>query len=139
MPRTRNRIRIGRNERCPCGSGSKFKRCHGEPVSAPEQPYIQPYIDSGEEPIRWVISSYTGTAFFSDAANRILVFPTRDMAREVAALEMFADHESGEINVSGVGPTKWEHLQASLPFVEVESAEQAKTMIEARLATKQEG
>jgi hypothetical protein len=23
------RIRIGRNERCPCGSGRKFKKCHG--------------------------------------------------------------------------------------------------------------
>jgi len=23
------RIKIGRNERCPCGSGLKYKRCHG--------------------------------------------------------------------------------------------------------------
>ncbi len=22
--------RIGRNEKCPCGSGVKFKRCHGK-------------------------------------------------------------------------------------------------------------
>ncbi|MCZ6789961.1 MAG: SEC-C metal-binding domain-containing protein [Chloroflexi bacterium] len=22
--------KIGRNERCPCGSGRKFKRCHGQ-------------------------------------------------------------------------------------------------------------
>lgn len=21
--------KIGRNEKCPCGSGSKYKRCHG--------------------------------------------------------------------------------------------------------------
>ncbi|NOX23939.1 MAG: hypothetical protein GXP36_12760 [Actinobacteria bacterium] len=21
--------KIGRNERCPCGSGRKYKRCHG--------------------------------------------------------------------------------------------------------------
>ena len=21
--------KIGRNEKCPCGSGSKFKKCHG--------------------------------------------------------------------------------------------------------------
>jgi hypothetical protein len=23
---------IGRNERCPCGSGKKYKRCHGSPI-----------------------------------------------------------------------------------------------------------
>ena len=22
--------KIGRNERCPCGSGKKYKRCHGQ-------------------------------------------------------------------------------------------------------------
>lgn len=25
----------GRNERCPCGSGMKFKRCHGSPAARP--------------------------------------------------------------------------------------------------------
>jgi uncharacterized protein YecA (UPF0149 family) len=24
--------KIGRNEPCPCGSGKKFKKCHGEPA-----------------------------------------------------------------------------------------------------------
>lgn len=24
-------IKVGRNERCPCGSGRKYKRCHGHP------------------------------------------------------------------------------------------------------------
>ena len=24
--------KIGRNERCPCGSGKKFKHCHGDPA-----------------------------------------------------------------------------------------------------------
>ena len=23
--------RVGRNDLCPCGSGRKFKRCHGDP------------------------------------------------------------------------------------------------------------
>jgi len=26
------RVRVGRNELCPCGSGKKFKHCHGAPV-----------------------------------------------------------------------------------------------------------
>lgn len=136
MRKTRNRVRIGRNERCPCGSGSKFKYCHGRRSAAPQQPYIQQYIDTGEDPIRWVISSVTGTAFFVDAAGRILVFPTREMAQEITKLELFADHEDGEINVSGVGPTKWAHLQATLPFVEVESAAQAAAFIAERLAAQ---
>jgi preprotein translocase subunit SecA len=24
---------VGRNDPCPCGSGRKFKRCHGDPSS----------------------------------------------------------------------------------------------------------
>ncbi len=27
--------RVGRNDPCPCGSGRKFKRCHGDPRNAP--------------------------------------------------------------------------------------------------------
>ena len=27
--RTRQPRKVGRNERCPCGSGKKYKRCHG--------------------------------------------------------------------------------------------------------------
>lgn len=25
-------VRVGRNEACPCGSGLKYKRCHGQPM-----------------------------------------------------------------------------------------------------------
>jgi len=28
----RDNVRVGRNERCPCGSGLKFKHCHGGPL-----------------------------------------------------------------------------------------------------------
>jgi hypothetical protein len=28
---TTNRVKTGRNERCPCGSGLKYKHCHGRP------------------------------------------------------------------------------------------------------------
>jgi hypothetical protein len=28
--------KIGRNDPCPCGSGKKYKRCHGSPISAAE-------------------------------------------------------------------------------------------------------
>lgn len=134
MRRRRNRIRIGRNEQCPCGSGSKFKRCHGGLVDAPQP---MPYIDSGEEPVRWVIISETGTAFFADVGNRIIVFPSREIAHEITQLEMFAERDPGEINIAGIGPTKWAHLQESFPFVEVQSAAQAQELIAERLQARQ--
>jgi len=30
----RNVQKVGRNEPCPCGSGKKFKQCHGKGVTA---------------------------------------------------------------------------------------------------------
>ena len=84
-------------------------------------------------PIRWVISSSTGTAFFVDEAGRVLVFPTKAMAAEIKQHELFAGHDPQEINVAGVGPSKWAHLQEILPFVEVASAEEAIAHVQARI------
>ena len=28
--------RVGRNDPCPCGSGRKYKRCHGDPRTRPD-------------------------------------------------------------------------------------------------------
>jgi uncharacterized protein YecA (UPF0149 family) len=28
----RNEPKVGRNDPCPCGSGKKYKKCHGAPV-----------------------------------------------------------------------------------------------------------
>ena len=28
--RNRDKKKIGRNEKCPCGSGKKYKKCHGQ-------------------------------------------------------------------------------------------------------------
>ncbi|RFQ09614.1 hypothetical protein D0N87_30145, partial [Pseudomonas sp. ATCC 13867] len=30
MEPVRNEPKIGRNEPCPCGSGKKYKHCHGQ-------------------------------------------------------------------------------------------------------------
>lgn len=121
-----------RNERCTCGSGKKFKYCHGaEPNNIN---WRKPaYIDGGESPVRWVIVNRTGTSFFSDKDNRILVFKSRADANAIAMLDEFADQEPGDINVGGVGPTKWQHLQDTLPFVEVENADHGKTLVTERI------
>jgi hypothetical protein len=96
------------------------------------------YIDTGESAIRYVICDRTGVKFFSDVDNRIIVFQSREDATAVALLDDFSSQEPGEINVAGVGPTKWEHLQAKLPFVEVENVEQAIELVRARILKLQE-
>jgi len=30
-------LKVGRNQPCPCGSGQKFKRCHGSIAAGPSQ------------------------------------------------------------------------------------------------------
>lgn len=122
-----------RNDRCACGSGKKFKHCHGaEPNNLN---WRKPaYIDSGESPIRWVIVDRTGTSFFSDKDNRILVFKARADATAIAMLDEFADQEPGDINIGGVGPAKWQHLQDTLPFIEVDNAEHGTALVAERIA-----
>ena len=131
------RNRIGRNEKCPCESGNKFKYCHGRTEQSIIRPEIKQFIDTGEEPVRWVISSSTGTAFFVDKAGRVLVFPTKAMATEIQRHELFSEQDPNEINVAGVGPSKWAHLQEILPFVEVASVESAVVFIQERIEAQQ--
>jgi hypothetical protein len=128
--------RIGRNEACPCGSQVKFKRCHGRNSSDARVPVRQEYIDSGESPIRWVIANETATAFFSDVKNRILVFADRQIAVDVIRLELFTGAGDNEINLAGVGPTKWQHLQDTLPFIEVSSLDMAQALLQERISGK---
>jgi len=33
-PMRRNEPKVGRNDPCPCGSGKKYKKCHGAVVAA---------------------------------------------------------------------------------------------------------
>lgn len=134
---SKTRTRVGRNESCPCGSNAKFKYCHGLSEHSQLVPTIKNYIDSGESPIKWVISNDTGTAFFADKQSRIMVFSDKALAVQIAQLEIFAAQSQNEINVAGVGPTKWQHLQETLPFLEVPSAEMAVALIQERIEAKQ--
>jgi hypothetical protein len=134
---SKTRTRVGRNEPCPCGSNAKFKYCHGLPENSQLAPTIKNYIDSGENPIKWVISNDTGTAFFADKQSRIMVFSDKALAVQIAKLDIFASQSPNEINVAGVGPTKWQHLQETLPFLEVPSAEMAIALIQERIEAQQ--
>src|SRR5690348_664960 len=39
--RQQGKRKIGRNEPCPCGSGIKFKRCHGNVIPPPSPERLQ--------------------------------------------------------------------------------------------------
>jgi hypothetical protein len=121
-----------RNERCWCGSGKKYKYCClPTPVVQPQR--VVQYIDSGEEAVRYVICNARGTGFFSTKDNQVIVFPDRATAYAAATLDDFEEQAPGDINVAGVGPTKWEHLQQTLPFVEVPDIETAVALIHERI------
>jgi clorobiocin biosynthesis protein CloN6 len=42
MPKARTRRKVGRNDPCPCGSGKKYKHCHGRPQGPARVLYIHP-------------------------------------------------------------------------------------------------
>lgn len=125
-----------RNERCWCGSGRKYKYCCLSPAVTQPQRVMQ-YIDSGEDAIRYVICNARGTGFFSTKDNQIIVFKERAHAFVVATLPEFENQDPGEINVAGVGPTKWEYLQKTFPFVEVDEPDAAIALVHERIADKQ--
>ncbi|NDC55262.1 MAG: SEC-C domain-containing protein [Alphaproteobacteria bacterium] len=126
-----------RNERCWCGSGKKFKYCCLIPPMTQPQRVMQ-YIDSGEEAVRYVISNSRGTGFFSTKEGKIIVFKNRAEAFAIATLPEFENQEPGEINVAGVGATKWQHLQEKLPFIEVDGVEDAMAFVKERIEYMQQ-
>jgi len=135
MPPIRRNVIARRNDPCPCGSQTKFKKCCASRVSfvrPPAKPVPQ-FIDTGEAAIRWVIVDNTGTKLFADKDNRALVFASKDDAFATATLDLFEAQEPGEINVAGVGETKFKVLQEKLPYVEVDAAE-AETLVLERAA-----
>ncbi|WP_353208454.1 SEC-C metal-binding domain-containing protein [Sphingorhabdus sp.] len=133
MTTIRREHNIKRNDKCVCGSNKKFKRCCSP--TAPVQPVMQ-YIDAGETAVRWVICNRVGTALFADKDNRALVFKSKDMAYAMAQLEEFSSQDPGDINVSGVGETKWAHLQEIIPFIEIDDIEEASRLLRERIAAK---
>jgi hypothetical protein len=135
MSLIRGNMSVRRNDKCPCDSGKKYKHCHSPEASKHPNSHMKPvkYIDNGEEAVKYVIGDSTGVKFFSDKDNNILVFASREDATAIALLEDFAEQSPGEINVAGVGQTKWEHLQTKLPYVEVKSVEHAASLIRERI------
>jgi hypothetical protein len=123
-----------RNDQCPCGRGNKFKWCCGA-VSVVRPPKrVHEIIDRGEPATRWVIVDDSGTRLFADKDNRALVFSSRELAHEIATLPEFHEQAPGEINVAGVGPTKFAVLQGKVPYVEIACYDEAAVLVRERLA-----
>ena len=135
LPIRRNNSPARRNDRCPCGSQRKFKKCCGLTAAGvePQVKTVPQYIDTGEIAIRWVIVDNTGTKLFSDKDNRALVFSSKDAAFATATLDLFSSQAPGDINVAGVGETKFKHLQETISYVEVE-ADSAEAFVRERIA-----
>jgi hypothetical protein len=131
---SKNRTRIGRNQLCPCGSLRKHKYCHGRPHNRITE--IKNYTDTGEAPVKWVISNNSGTAFFADKDGRIIIFSSKQLSLDIARLDLFKPHVENEINIAGVGPTKWQHLQDTLPYIEVDTRDNAILLIQDRIAAR---
>lgn len=130
------RNKFSRNAQCPCGSALKFKYCHGRNAQSSAPVERRQYIDKGEVPIRWVISSDTGTAFFASIDNQIIVFANRADAVSCTYSAIFDDEARTEMHIAGIGPAKLAHLTSTLPFVQVEDYASAMILIDARLAHK---
>jgi hypothetical protein len=65
-----------------------------------------------------------------------MVFPDKSTAVTIARLDMFSPQAENEINVAGVGPTKWQHLQETLPYIEIVSTENAMALIQERISSQ---
>lgn len=120
-----------RNALCVCGSGIKFKKCCGQPPSSNR------YHDYGEDAIRWVVVDDTGIKLFADVEGRALVFTDREAAYAIARLDEFSEQQPGEINVAGIGPTKWQTLQEKIAFREVSTADEGAALVRAVLQAAQ--
>lgn len=121
----RREARPRRNERCFCGSGKKYKYCHSRNAIEQPQKRDTQYLDYAEEPIRFVIANSEGTGFFSTKEGKVMVFTSSHTAKTIAHLPEFDDQVPGEINVVGIGPTKWQFFQERLPFIEFADDAQA--------------
>jgi hypothetical protein len=95
-------------------------------------------LNSEENPVRWVITNRLATSFFADKQGRMLVFPSRDVARRIALLDLFADQTPNEIYVAPIGENTWKHLQDTMPFIDVPNFETGAALIEERVLDQRE-
>lgn len=92
--------KVGRNDPCPCGSGKKYKHCHGAPQAQPA-----PTDDSHEGAIERVM------AWIGQTHRKAFVEAMRE-AIEEAAIACFDDDEDAGLDaLEDVSEELWRQLQ----------------------------
>ena len=79
-------MKIGRNDPCPCGSGKKYKKCHGGVKM--EQPILGENSPRDTREIQLVISFYPGTGnvqVHGPIQDKILSFGLLKIAETIIA------------------------------------------------------
>jgi uncharacterized protein len=80
--------KVGRNDPCPCGSGKKYKRCHGA---------VEVATDSGS----------TGHGFDSEHARRVLTDAQESLIVSPLSQRVTRDGTAVEVEIYGNGKGAW--------------------------------
>lgn len=106
--------KIGRNEPCPCGSGQKYKKCHGEAASAPPQAEIAALEEWFRETDE--IDEYSfdriGSKFTGLAAD-LAVFDPISCVTAIAALSTIAENRNRMVRLDALLHLAATHCQGT--------------------------
>ena len=125
--------RVNRNALCPCGSGAKFKNCHGRDPRNYKPITRKQYCARNATPIRWLISNELGRSFFSNADNRILVFTDKQIAVDLVRSYLFNTTDLRELQIADIDEASWQSLRETVPFIEVSDLPTAIELVSARI------
>ncbi len=88
----------GRNDPCPCGSGKKYKKCHGLPRTAPQRGLIDDKAYT-----HFLIISQDLKNYVTDTQGRALIFRDRQLAQACVARTYPRD----TMGTHGFTPDRW--------------------------------
>jgi len=96
--------KIGRNDPCPCGSGRKYKHCHGKP-EAPAAPSADSHDGAVERAVGW-LAQHHRKAFAAALEEEI----------DAAAFGSFDDDDEDAAReaMAGLDDALWQQLQLNL-------------------------
>jgi len=112
--------RVGRNEKCPCGSGKKYKRCCGLGVN--ENFFQTDVIKVTENKTHHFILCSVGVekdeGAITDENGKVLVFLSRSASMQF--VHKYLNEEDNVISI-GMGDQKWALFQKEVAYVLVNS------------------
>ncbi len=95
--------KIGRNEPCPCGSGRKYKKCHGEVASAPPAAAIAALEEWFRETDEIDVYPFDRMgAKFAELAADLAAFDPISCVIAIAALSTIADNRNRMVRLDAL-------------------------------------